>query len=109
MDPWYPGDFLRTYAPEVCPRQSGWMAENKNDPYVKKIVANDNFTKAVQAVNKALDINATFFDVYKYFDNAQCMIHMDMLPNEIFRRNNHTLKDLTTMYVLDGYIKLFYS
>lgn len=109
MDPYSPGDFLRTYATEVCPRQKDWMAANKNDPFVKKIVGNSNFSSALAAVNKALDTNITFFDAYKYYDNAECMIHLGMEPKPIYRRNNQTLQDLTTMYVLDGYIKLFYN
>jgi hypothetical protein len=70
MSPWSPGDFLRTYATEVCYRQNDWMAANKQDSYVQKITSNENFTKAVDAVSKALDLNLTFFDIYKYYDNA---------------------------------------
>jgi len=39
------------------------------------MINHDSFTKAIEELNKALNINIGFFDVYKYYDNAVCMLY----------------------------------
>lgn len=82
-----------------------------NDAYVRKIVNNVNFVNAITEVSKAVGDNLTFYDIYKYYDNAECMTHLDMSEKvlEVFKRNTRTLTDIKTIYTLDGYIKFFYN
>ena len=37
------------------------------------------------------------------------MKHLDIEPLPIFRRENQTFKDLQAIYILDAYIKMFYT
>lgn len=89
MSPWYKADFLRTYSADYCYKQNDWMKENMNEAYIRKIVSNENFVKAIAEVSKAVGTNLTFYDIYKYYDNAECMTHLDMSDKvlEVFKRN----------------------
>lgn len=73
MSPWDNGDFLRAYSTEFCPNQDKWMTQNKQNPDVIIIVNDLSFQKAITSLSNVLKTNLTFWDVYKYYDNAVCM------------------------------------
>ena len=110
MDPWYSGDFMRIYTTDASPKQDDWMEVNKQDKYAQKIVNHPDFVDAVEKVNIALKTSGlTFFDLYKYIDNAYCMVYLGKTPLPIFAETSAIRQALDSMYVLDGFIKLFYN
>jgi hypothetical protein len=73
------------------------METNKRDPYVQSIVANENFTRAVQALGAVVGKELTFFDVYQLYDNAECLTYMSKKALDIFSGKTGVARDLRTI------------
>ena len=86
------------------------MEVNKQDKLAQEIVNHPDFVDAVAKVNVALKTTGlTFFDLYKFIDNAYCMVYLGRNPNPIFSPTSEIRRALDFINTVDGYIKLFYN
>lgn len=65
---------------------------------------------ALQKVRNVLNLNISNWDLYKFYDNAVCMIYERREEvNPIWTTDDETKKALDVMFVLDMYMKLYYQ
>jgi hypothetical protein len=103
------GDFLRIYSGEFCPNQNKWIAANQQKPEVKAIISDPSFQEAIAKVNAALKTNLTFWDIYKFYDNAVCMTYEGRTVNPVWSSAGPTKSALDAIYVLDMYLKMYFT
>ena len=107
--PWDNRDFLSFYSTHFCPSQDKWIAQNIKNPDVIKIINDPSFQKAIAAVSKVLKTNLTFWNMYKYYDNANSMNFEGRTVDPIWTNPSTTKAALDAIYNLDMHMKLFYQ
>ena len=85
------------------------MLQNKQNPDVLRIINDPSFQKAIASVSNVLKSNVTFWDIYKFYDNAVCMNYEGRKVDPIWINPSATKSALDAMINLDMYLKLFYQ
>jgi hypothetical protein len=105
--PWTAGDFLLAFEEEFCYKQGDWVAANLRDAYNIKITEDENLVASIRALSEAVQENLTFYDISDYTDNAISLTFLGRRPLPIFTENPQTARNLNTIMVLEGYMRLF--
>lgn len=65
--------------------------------------------KAVDALSNVVDKKLNFYNIYEYYDNAECLKYMGQQYLDIFKNTSSFKDDLNTISTLHGYITMFYN
>jgi hypothetical protein len=85
------------------------METNKQNADIKKIINDPAYVQAIESVGKVLNTTLSFWDLYKYYDNAVCMTYDGRTVNPIWNTAGPTKSALDSIYNLDMYMKLYYQ
>jgi hypothetical protein len=76
---------------------------------VKAILNDPSFVSALDQLSAALKTNITFLNFYEFYDNYLCMLFEGRTVNPLWTTPGTTKIALDTLYVLDIYLKYFYT